>query len=150
DVARLTLYPGDTPPEPTIETPQDEDAPWHVGEEIPFKGSASDLQDGALPAKRLSWKALLYHCPQSAESCHVHPLQANPETAAGTLIGADQDYPWRIEVILTAVDSRGLAASRSVQLLPQEADLQLASDPPGLSLSAGVASRVAPFTLAAI
>jgi glucose/arabinose dehydrogenase len=150
DVAKLTLYPGDTPPEPTIETPHNGGLPWQVGEAIPFAGSATDTQDGVLAAKKLSWKSLLYHCPQSAESCHVHPLQEFAETASGTLIAPDHDYPSRIELILTAVDSRGLAASRSVQLLAQEADLQLASDPPGLSLSAGVVSKVAPFTLPAI
>jgi glucose/arabinose dehydrogenase len=150
DVAKLTLYPGDTPPVPTIETPQDEGLAWRVSQAIPFAGSATDAQDGPLAAGELSWKSLLYHCPQSAENCHVHPLQEFAETASGTLIAPDHDYPSRIELILTAVDSRGLAASRSVQLLPLEVDLQLLSDPPGLSLSAGVASKVAPFTLPAI
>jgi hypothetical protein len=80
----------------------------------------------------------------------VHPLQEFPETGSGTLIAPDHDYPSRIELILTAVDSRGLAASRSIELLPLEVDLQLLSQPPGLSLSAGVASKAAPFTLPAI
>ena len=147
DAAKLTLYPGDTPPVPTIETPADEGLAWHVGQLIHFEGSATDAEDGLLEAEELSWKSLLYHCPQSAESCHVHPLQEFPKTASGTLIAPDHDYPSRIELILTAVDSRGLAVSRSIQLLPVRVDLQLLSDPPGLSLSAGVASAVAPFTL---
>ncbi|MDX6626005.1 MAG: hypothetical protein QOE56_994 [Solirubrobacterales bacterium] len=149
DVAKVTLYPGDTPPVPTIEAPKDTLA-WHVGQAIGFKGSANDNEDGGLQPKRLSWDFRLFHCPQSASDCHVHPLQSFPGTASGTLQAPDHDYPSRIEVILTAVDSRGLSASKSIQLLPAEVDLQLATDPPGLTLSAGVASKPAPFTLPAI
>jgi glucose/arabinose dehydrogenase len=149
DVAKLTLSPGDLPPVPMIEGPS-EGLEWHVGQAIHFEGSAADAQDGDLPAEQLSWKTFLYHCPQSAASCHVHPLQDFPETASGTLIAPDHDYPSRIELVLTAVDSRGLTASKSIQLLASGVELQLATDPPGLTLTAGVASKPAPFTLAAI
>ncbi|MDX6626259.1 MAG: hypothetical protein QOE56_1248, partial [Solirubrobacterales bacterium] len=149
DVAKVTLHPSNTPPLPTIEAPE-ESLAWHVGQAIQFKGSATDKQDGVLEAKKLSWEALLYHCPQSASDCHVHPLQSFPGTASGTLQAPDHDYPSRIELILTAVDSRGLSASKSIQLLPAEVDLQLATDPPGLTVSAGVVSKAAPFTLPAI
>jgi glucose/arabinose dehydrogenase len=149
DLARVTLYPSDTPPLPTIEAPE---APldWHVGQAIQFEGSATDKQDGELAAEDLSWEFRLYHCPQSASECHVHPLQSFPGTASGTLQAPDHDFPSRIELILTAVDSRGLAASKSIQLLPAEVDLQLTTDPPGLTLSAGVASKAAPFALPVI
>ncbi len=150
DVAKLTLYPGETPPEPTIDAPEGEGLAWHVGQAIHFEGSATDSHGKGLAPEQLSWKSLLYHCPQSAESCHVHPLQEFPETASGTLIAPDHDYPSRIELILTAVDSRGLSAGKSIQLPAAEVDLQLLSDPPGLSLSAGVASKATPFTLPAI
>jgi glucose/arabinose dehydrogenase len=148
-VATVTLYPGDTPPVPVIEEP-DEALAWHVGQAIHFKGAASDPEDGALGPARLFWETRLYHCPQSASDCHVHPLQPFPGTASGTLQAPDHDYPSRIELTLTAVDSRGLAASKSIQLLPSEVDLQLATDPPGLTLSGGVLSKPAPFTLPAI
>lgn len=149
DVAKVTIYPGNTPPVPTIDEPSEALA-WHVGQAIHFKGTAADAEDGNLGAESLSWETRLYHCPQSASDCHVHPLQPFPETASGTLQAPDHDYPARIELTLTAVDSRGLSASKSIQLLPVEVDLQLATDPPGLTLAAGVASKPAPFTLPAI
>jgi glucose/arabinose dehydrogenase len=148
-VAKVTLYPGDTPPVPVIEEP-DETLAWHVGQAIHFKGAATDPEEGELEAAQLFWETRLYHCPQSASDCHVHPLQPFPGTASGILQAPDHDYPSRIELTLNAVDSRGLAASESIQLLPSEVDLQLATDPPGLTLAAGVLSKPAPFTLAAI
>jgi glucose/arabinose dehydrogenase len=148
-VAKVTLYPGDTPPVPVIEEP-DETLAWHVGQAIHFKGAATDPEEGGLGATQLFWETRLYHCPQSVSDCHVHPLQPFPGTASGTLQAPDHDYPSRIELTLTAVDSRGLAASESIQLLPTEVDLQLATEPPGLTLSGGVLSKPAPFTLPAI
>jgi glucose/arabinose dehydrogenase len=149
DVATVAIYPGDTPPTPVIEEPTPP-LDWHVGEAIDFEGAASDAQDGDLKATSLSWEALLRHCPQSASECHVHPLQTFPGTASGSFQAPDHDYPARIDLILTAVDSHGLTASASVQLLPAEVDLGLASDPPGLTLAAGILSKPAPFTLPAI
>jgi glucose/arabinose dehydrogenase len=148
-VAKVTVYPGDTPPVPTIKAPE-ESLTWHVGQAIPFEGSAADKEDGGLGAKSLSWDARLFHCPQTASECHVHPLQSFPGTASGTLQAPDHDYPSRIELSLTATDSRGLSATKSIVLLPVEVDLQLASEPSGLTLNAGVASAVTPFTLPAI
>jgi glucose/arabinose dehydrogenase len=148
-VAKVTLYPGDTPPVPVIQEPSPELA-WHVGQAIHFKGMATDAEDGSLGAAELFWESRLYHCPQSAADCHVHPLQPFPGTASGTLQAPDHDYPSRIELTLTAVDSRGLSASQSIQLLPSEVDLRLATDPPGLTLAGGVVSKPAPFTLPAI
>lgn len=145
-VAQATLYPGDTPPVPEIAAPS-EGLEWHVGQSIHFSGSAADAEDEGVPATNLFWRARLYHCPGG---CHAHPLQAFPSTAAGTLVAPNHDYPSHIELTLTAVDSRGLAASRSLQLYPRRVDLALATEPPGLSLSAGVVNAATPFGLAAI
>ena len=145
-VAHLTVYPGDTPPTPVISEPT-EALTWRVGQAIDFAGFAGDAEDGYLGDADLYWKARLYHCPLA---CHVHPLQSFGGVRSGTLIAPDHDYPSRIELTLTAVDSRGLAASRSVQLLPVEVDQRISSEPPGLTLSAGLATGPAPFTLPAI
>lgn len=145
-VAHLTIYPGDTPPQPEIETP----APalsWAVGDEIEFSGDADDAEDGGLGSLNLYWRARLYHCPSS---CHVHPLQAFPSTGAGSLVAPNHDYPSHIELALTAVDSRGLAATTAIQLYPRAVNLAIASDPPGLGLGAGLLTAPAPFNLAAI
>ncbi|HET7444340.1 MAG TPA: PQQ-dependent sugar dehydrogenase [Solirubrobacterales bacterium] len=150
DVARVKLFPGDTPPLPIIKAPSAA-LQWGVGQAIHFEGSATDAEDGgALPAVKLFWKSRLYHCPQSAAQCHVHPLQAFPSTASGTVIAPDHDYPSRIELTLTAVDSRGLTATKSLQVLARPASISIASEPPGLGITAGVFNGVAPFTIQAI
>lgn len=143
---RLTLYPGDTPPQPSILSPE-ADLTWEVGQEIEFHGSAVDAEDGGVGALSLFWRTRLYHCPSN---CHVHPLQAFPSTAAGSLVAPNHDYPSHIELALTAVDSRGLTATTAIQLYPRAVDLTIASDPPGLNLSAGLLTLPAPFVLTAI
>lgn len=66
------------------------------------------------------------------------------------MFAPDHEYPSRLELTLTATDSRGLSASRTIKVFPRPANLTLASDPPGVQLSAGLASDVAPFTMTAI
>ena len=147
-VARLTVYPHDTPPVPVISEPADPATyRWHVGEEIHFAGSASN-QNGPLPSTSLDWSSHLYHCPFSG--CHIHPLQAFPAVASGTLVAPAHELPSHIELILTATDSRGLSASTKVDLYPREVTLQIESVPSGLTLSAGPLTMQTPFQLQTI
>ena len=147
NVARVTVYPGDTPPEPEIEAPL-ESLSWGVGQEVEFAGSAEDDEDGGLvPEADLYWKTRLYHCPAA---CHAHPLRVFPAVADGTFVAPDHDYPAHIEVSLTATDSRGLSATRAVAIYPRTVDLTIASSPPGIELSAGLLSQATPFGLRTI
>lgn len=145
-VARVTVYPGDTPPRPTIASP----APsfeWSAGAPVAFQGSAADDEDGSLPATSLDWVSRLYHCP---EGCHAHPLQAFPSLASGSFIAPEHDLPSHIELTLTAVDSRGLTAQRSVNIDPRTVDLSIGSDIPGVPVSAGLLTKPTPFSLQVI
>jgi glucose/arabinose dehydrogenase len=145
-IARVTVFPGDTPPEPVISKPGP-GFKWTVGSPVDFGGFAEDEEDGDLPATSLDWVTRLYHCPLA---CHAHPLQAFPAVASGSLLGPEHDLPSHLELTLTAVDSRGLATQTSVDIQPQIVNLEIASNPPGLILSAGPLSQAAPFTLSAI
>jgi glucose/arabinose dehydrogenase len=145
-IARVTVFPGDTPPEPAISSPKSS-FEWSVGGPVDFKGSAEDAEDGDLPSTSLDWVTRLYHCPQA---CHAHPLQAFPAVASGSFLAPDHDYPSHIELTLTAVDSRGLAAKRSVEIEPRTVNLEIASNPPGVSLTAGLLTRPSPFGLTVI
>lgn len=144
-VARLTLYPGDTPPEPTIEEPL-ESLEWHVGQSIHFFGYAKQ-NSVKLPATGLYWKTRVRHCPSA---CHSHPLQAFPATDRGDVVAPDHDYPSEIEVSLTGTDERGLSATKTVSIQPSTVALTMQSIPPGLQLGAGPLTGTAPFTLTAI
>jgi glucose/arabinose dehydrogenase len=159
-VARVTLYPGNTPPQVSIEEPL-EGPPgsgeavqqWRVGDPIEFEGSATDAEDwggGPMPETSLDWSSRLYHCPNGSGGCHAHPLRAFPSADSGTLTAPDHEYPSRIELKLTATDSRGLTASRTIILEPVPVTLSLESVPAGIPLTAGTASEEAPFQLTAV
>ena len=144
-VAELTLYPGDTPPQPTISAPAST-LEWKVGQEIHFSGSATDTEEGSLPDSDLYWKTRLYHCPSA---CHAHPLQVFPATDEGNLLAPDHDYPSYIEISLTATDARGLTATKAVSIYPRTVDLTVDSEPGGIGLTAGQLSG-APLEFRAI
>jgi glucose/arabinose dehydrogenase len=146
NVARVTLFPDDSPPQPQIEAPT-EALVWRVGQQVGFLGSADDPEEGDLPDADLYWKTRLYHCPSE---CHAHPLQVFPGVSGGSFVAPDHDYPSHIEISLTATDARGLTATKSVSIDPHPVQLELESDPAGIQLSAGETSDAAPFPLTVI
>jgi hypothetical protein len=148
-VAQLTVYPGDVPPQPEIEKPSD-GSRWSVGEPIEFAGSATEGAGEPLASARLYWRSRLFHCPGGSGSCHAHPLQVFPARESGTLIGPDHDLPSHIELTLTATDARGLSATKKIEIFPRVAGLTIKSDPPGLTLSAGLETAKTPFAIEAI
>ncbi len=138
----VTITVGNTAPTPTITTP----APgttWQVGDVITFSGSATDAQDGTLPASALSWELLMQHCPSN---CHTHPIQSFPGVAGGSFTAPDHEYPSYLELRLTATDSGGMQASQSLRLDPRTVSLTFQSNPGGLSLTVGGSTAKAPFT----
>jgi glucose/arabinose dehydrogenase len=149
--AQVRVYPGDTPPLPQIEDP-DGSLTWAVGDRIEFSASARAKEgNGAqLPATSLYWRSSILHCRLGSENCHAHPLPVFPGVDSGALTAPDHDYPSRIRLTLTATDSRGLSATRTLELLPRTVALRIASDPPGVPLTAGTLSGPAPFPLTAI
>jgi glucose/arabinose dehydrogenase/PKD repeat protein len=144
-VDRVTIYPGDTPPEPEILAPSPS-LQWHVGEPIQFEGVAHHA-GGDLPSTNLDWNSRLFHCPSA---CHAHPLQAFPAVDSGTLVAPDHDYPSHIDLTLTATDARGLSASTTISLQPRTVKLDFDSSPSGLTLTAGQLTRPGPFQVTAI
>jgi hypothetical protein len=66
--ATVRVFPGNTPPEPTIQSP----APtklFKAGEQITLRGSASDAQDGPLADSALGWEVRQHH-----NGNHWHPF----------------------------------------------------------------------------
>lgn len=150
-IARVTVYPGDTPPKPTISSPS-ASFKWSVGDTIHFKGSATDAGElgGVVPEEGLSWKSLLFHCPFSELSCHTHPLREAFGKSEGELTAPEHDYPTQIEFLLTATDARGLSATTTLNIQPFPVKLKIESKPAGLSLTAGALTELTPFTLTAV
>jgi uncharacterized repeat protein (TIGR01451 family) len=140
--ASVVITVNNTPPTPSIATPS-ASTTWKVGDVISFSGSATDQQDGSLPASRLTWELILHHCPSN---CHTHPVQTFVGVASGSFTAPDHEYPSYLELKLTATDSGGLQNSVSIQLNPQTVVLTFASNPSGLQLTVGSSSAATPFT----
>jgi len=152
-VARVSWALGtNTPPTATIATPVP-GTTWRVGDTIAFSGSATDAEDGPLPASALSWHLILHHCnPDDPTSCHTHSLQTFTGVANGSFAAPDHEYPSYLELQLTAKDSGGLTDVKSVLLYPQTSTLSFATTPNsvGLKLVVSGTARVAPFNVTAI
>jgi hypothetical protein len=115
---------------------------WKVGDVIAFSGSATDPEDGSLPASALSWSLILHHCPST---CHTHAIQSFDGVATGSFTAPDHEYPSHLELELTATDSSGLTDTESLLLDPQTVGLTFASSPSGLRLAVNGGVFTTPF-----
>ncbi len=131
--ASAQLFPGDTPPQVTIDTPTATDL-FRVGQTITLHGTATDAQDGPLPASRLTWLVVKHH------STHTHPFLAptsgNDVPIVGPepedLLAATNSY---LEIDLTATDSSGLSTTVTRNLMPSKVPLTFATSPSGLTVT---------------
>ncbi len=140
--ANQTINVGNTPPVPTISSPTAA-LTWKVGDPIAFSGSATDAQDGTLPASALSWALVLQHCPSN---CHAHSIQTWSGVASGSFNAPDHEYPSYLELSLTATDTFGTTATRTVRLDPQTVVLSFQTAPAGLSLAVNALASTAPIS----
>jgi PKD repeat protein len=138
----VTITVGNTPPTATINTPA-AGTTWKVGDVINFSGSASDVQDGQLPASALSWQLIMHHCPST---CHEHTIQTFTGVAGGSFTAPDHEYPSYLELRLTAKDSGGLTDTESLRLDPRTVVLTFQTNPGGLRLVVNGGEATASFT----
>jgi glucose/arabinose dehydrogenase len=141
DTVRVTVT-GNGAPTVTIASPADESL-YRDGSPVTLRGSATDPEDGELSGVSLQWRVLLHH------NTHVHTLTAlnGPETTFTPLIDHDADSFY--EIRLTATDSGGRTASKTIELRPETSDLELSSSPPGAPLAYVDRQEPAPFSQAA-
>jgi hypothetical protein len=138
----VAISAGNTPPTATITSPTP-GLTWKVGDPIAFAGSATDQQDGNLPASALSWKLTVEHCPSN---CHEHDIQTWAGVSSGSFTAPDHEYPSYLVLKLTATDGGGLSDTQTISLYPKTATLSLASSPTGLQLSLNGTVFTTPFT----
>ncbi len=149
-VARVTIYPGDSPPQPTIDTPE-ASLKWGVGDEIQFHGSATDPKGHAMTEPLpYYWSTRLLHCPTGPTTCHAHPLELFAGTRSGEFQAPEHDYPSYIEITLRVADDRGLSGSRTIKLEPRTVTSSIVSSPPGIELTAGLLQEPTPFPLTSV
>jgi glucose/arabinose dehydrogenase/PKD repeat protein len=133
---------GNTKPTATIELPTSATT-WRVGQTISFRGSATDPQQGTLPASALSWTLLLYHC---TSGCHTHTVQSWTGVSSGSFTAPDHDNPSYLELRLTAADAGGLTDTQTVRLDPRTVQITLSSSPSGMQLTMGSSTAISSFT----
>ena len=140
--ATVTINVGNTPPTATITAPA-AGTTWKVGDLISFSGSATDQQDGPLPASALSWKLVQQHCPSN---CHQHVVQSWTGVASGSFNAPDHEYPSYLELWLTATDSGGLQDTKILRLDPRTVVLTFQTNPGALRLAVNGSEATATFT----
>jgi hypothetical protein len=106
-------------------------------------GSATDTQDGTLPANALSWEVVMHHC---SANCHQHPVQSYPDVAGGTFTASDHEYPSYLELRLTATDSGGLRGTASPRLGPRTVVLSFQTNPGSMRLVVNATAGTATFS----
>jgi glucose/arabinose dehydrogenase len=131
-------------PVPHIDTPTT-DLRWTVGQSLSFSGQAVDPQDGPLPASALSWRLTIQHCSTQG-SCHEHIVQNWNGISSGSFIAPDHEYPSHLELTLTAEDSTGRTATKTLALMPKTVDLSFTANPSGAKLVVGGIQSTTPFT----
>ncbi|WP_328615331.1 PQQ-dependent sugar dehydrogenase [Amycolatopsis sp. NBC_00355] len=131
-------------PVPVIDTPVSS-LTWSVGQTIPFAGRAVDAQDGTLPPAALSWRLAVRHCAANG-TCHTHNVQDFTGVASGSFVAPDHEYPSYLQLTLTATDSTGRSASKTVELQPKTVTLNFTSSPNQVLLTVGGTQQRTPFS----
>ena len=119
-----------------------------AGDVIPFSGSASDIEDGALPASAYLWNIDFLH------EGHVHPGPVHSGVASGTFTiptsGHDFSGDTRYRITLRVTDSDGLQTSTQASIHPQKVDLSFDTLPGGLTLHLDGIAKATPFVYDAL
>ena len=142
DTDSVTISVGNTAPVATINAPT-AGTTWAVGDVINFSGSATDPQQGTLPASALTWQLRMQHCPSN---CHTHVIQDYEGTVGGSFTAPDHEYPSYLELELTATDSGGLTDTKTLRLDPRTVVLTFQTVPGGLRLLVNGTQANATFT----
>jgi glucose/arabinose dehydrogenase len=146
DVATLTVL-NDTPPEPRITSPQS-GATFAGGETLRVEGSATDSEDGTVPASAFTWDVVLHH------NTHTHP-ELGPITGTRSFdftvpreLETDPDIFFRIH--LQVRDSLGVVTEVTRDVVPRTSTMSLRTLPGGRSLVLDGSPVATPLDITAV
>jgi hypothetical protein len=131
--ATVPIAAGNSAPVPTITAPAS-GALFTTGGTITLTGSATDPEEGALPASRLTWTVRLHH------NDHTHPFFGPVTGNNWTFNGPAPEDIFAtqtsfLEIYLTATDSAGLSTTIRQDMYPRIVTLVIASNPSGLTIN---------------
>jgi len=155
-VSKLTVNDGDggtnfktinigvgTPPVGTIITPLT-GTKYNAGDVISFSGSATDIQDGTLPASAFNWTILFHH------NTHTHPFQIFNGVKNGTFtipnIGEPSADVW-FRIYLKVTNSIGISQTSTRDVIPNKSTITLASSIPGLQVNLDGQPKTTPISV---
>jgi len=140
--APISIAANNTAPTASIDTPS-ASTTWRVGQTISFSGSATDPQQGALPASAFFWRLVLHHCPSD---CHEHLVQEWSGVTSASVSAPDHEYPSWLVLTLIVTDAGSLTDTETLRLDPRTVVLTFQTSPTGLQLTVGSSSSTTPFT----
>ena len=146
DADTVRIDAGNEAPNPVIESPS-AGMLFRVGQQITLRGSATDPEDGALPASSFSWEVLKHH-----NGDHTHPVLSESGNNLTITAPAPEDLSSTgagnyLEVRLTATDSNRLSKTITREVQPNRVNLSFATNPSGLGVQLNGQTFAAPKTL---
>lgn len=134
------------PPTGTIQAPS-VGTRYEAGDTISFTGSASDVEDGDLPASAFHWIVDFHH------NTHTHPFQEFSGVKEGTFtiptVGETDDDVW-YRIYLTATDSSSLVHRSTRDILPNTSTVTITSNVTGLELMLDGQPRESPHSFVGV
>jgi glucose/arabinose dehydrogenase len=133
--AEVVVNVGNAPPTITLTAP----ARYRDGQTLKLSATATDAEDGALPASAFHWETFLVH------DTHTHLGDVfDGVRAIEFLAPDDHDADSFHRVTLTVTDTGGASTARTVDIKPETVPLSLTSEPPGAPLVYHGVDLVAP------
>lgn len=121
---------------------------YRGGDIVPFAGTATDAEDGALPASAFRWRVDFHH------DDHTHPhMLDNLGSMRGQFYTADRgetSVNVFYRVILTVTDSSGATDTTYVDVLPRTSTVTLTSDLPQAQLTLDGVAVTLPHTFVGV
>ncbi|WP_343617970.1 PQQ-dependent sugar dehydrogenase [Flavobacterium sp.] len=145
--ATLTVTPFSNKPTVSIVSPLPS-LKWNADDVVHFEATATDVEDGTLPASAFSWSIDLFH-EDIPGAGHSHPGASPQGVKSGDFTASNQGektpnvwYRFTIKV----TDSNGLTATDFVDIKPNLVDVTVTSSPVPLNLEFNQKPVTAPST----
>ncbi|MGH3787992.1 MAG: PQQ-dependent sugar dehydrogenase [Pseudonocardiaceae bacterium] len=122
--ATLSVVPDNYAPTLTLQTPPS-GSTFAVGDTVALSASATDQEDGSLPAAQISWSIQLLHCPYSGP-CHVHPSTTSTGASFSTIFPDHGGDTKMVISVTSPPDSTGIRSTQTYTASPRLRTLTVA------------------------
>jgi glucose/arabinose dehydrogenase len=148
NAAALTVS-GGQPPVATILTPDAGANPmYRGGDVIQFQGSATDSEDGAMPASSMTWYMSFHHGDHVHDAPPIATGVSNGSYTIPTTGETSADVYYRLRLVVK--DSDGLESTDYVDIHPYTSTISFQTSPAGLSLTLDGQPVVTPYSVLSV